>query len=171
MTFWTIQSLEAWDQAVTSGYLVGNPKYIDKDWLVSYRWMMNEMKKRLIYYKGEFPIWLWTKRPDLMIGGRLGKGQQGVLIEAELNKDEVLISDFMAWHIVLNNDYLTLSEEEDNKLANGTFLITKEQSWIRIFEYHEIKQYDYWKGEDILQAVTGRIELSRLKKIKEFTSR
>lgn len=135
-----------------------------KDWLVSYRWMMNEMKKRLIYYKGEFTIWLWTKWPR--IGGRLGKGQKGVLIEAELNKDEVLISDFMAW-----NDYLTLSEEEDNELAKGTFLKTKEQSWIRIFEYHEIKKYDFWKGEDILQAVTGRIELSRLKKIKEFTSR
>lgn len=171
MKFWTIQTVEAWNQAVSKGYLVGHREYIFEDFLDGYLWMMSEMKKRLPHYSGEFPIWLWTKKPDLRLGGKLNRGQHGVLLEVELNHDDVLISDFMAWHIVLSNGFLALTEEEDNEFNKGTLSMTKEQSWSRIFDYQEIKRFEYWVGEEKLQAVTGKIEISRLKKIKEFIER
>lgn len=171
MKLWTIQHKGAWNNAKEKGYLEGNQDYITEGFLDSYKWMMKQMSKRLANYQGNYPIWLWLKRPDLRQCGHLNKKERGVLLEAELNIDEVLISDFMAWHIVLNNGFLALTEVEDKLFEAGKLSMTKEESWTRVFDYKELRKYEYWEGIEDLQAVTGRIEISRIKSIKEFTAR
>ncbi|RXZ81749.1 DUF3841 domain-containing protein [Paenibacillaceae bacterium] len=171
MKFWTVQHINSWNTAKEKGYLEGNRAYIFEDFLDSYMWMMEQMSKRLANYQGNFPIWLRLKRPDLRQSGHLNKKELGVLLEVELSDDEVLISDFMAWHLVINNHFLALTEEEDDLFEADKLSMTKEESWTRIFDYKELKKYEYWKGEENLQAVTGRIEISRIRLVKPFTAR
>lgn len=84
------------------------------------------------------PIWAWAqydglckKRPDLRCAGYLDRGSHGVLIEIEKEPTELLLSDFLLWHYVLNQCYLPERIEDDNDQAN---IVEKEQSWQRIFD-------------------------------------
>ncbi|RJE90542.1 DUF3841 domain-containing protein [Paenibacillus sp. 1011MAR3C5] len=143
MKCWTIQTVEGWNQAQANGFLKGNPECVWPDCMQSYGWMMGQMKKRIPRYEGGFPVWLWTKRPDLRCNGKLPKGERGVLLEVQLDEDEVLISDFQAWHIV----------------------------WERIFDYVELRRYEYWSGKEDLQAVAGMIRMEKIKLLTAFTAR
>lgn len=171
MKFWTIQHIDSWNNAIEKGYLEGNCSYISEEFLDSYLWMMEQMSKCLANYQGNYPTWLWLKKPDLRQSGYLNKKDLGVLLEVELNEDEVLVSDFMAWHIVLNNHFLAMTEEEDELFDAGKLSMTKEESWTRIFDYKELMKYEYWQGKEDLQAVAGRIAISRIRLVKEFTAR
>ncbi|MFD2328176.1 DUF3841 domain-containing protein [Cohnella sp. GCM10020058] len=171
MKLWTIQHIEAWKRAQSLGYLTGNPEYAILGFEDSYAWMMGQMKLKLAQYKQEHPVWLWTARPTLRIGSKLKRGHPGILLKVELEPDEILISDFMAWHVVLNDQFLAFTEAEDEQYDSGKSRITKEQSWTRIFEYEKLRQFEYWEGTDLLQAVTGRIEVSRIKIIREFIAK
>lgn len=171
MQYWTIQTVEAWNQAQALGFLKGNPEYVWQEFMRSYRWMISQMKQRMPRYDGEFPVWLWTGRPDLRFSGRLAKGQRGVLLEVRLEADDVLISDFQAWHMVLNDHFLALTEREEELYDNGALALTKEESWERIFDYEFLQTHDCWSGEQELQAVAGTISLDKLKLLKEFTAR
>lgn len=172
MILWTIQTKQAWKVAQQRGYLVGDVAYVWEDFLSPYLWMMDQMKKRINFYTGEYPVWLWVKRPDLRCSGHLERGTQGILLEVELNPEKILLSDFDAWHIVLHDAFLALDEEEDRLYEQSLVSMTKEQSWERIFDYQSLKQHEYWNTrEPHLQAVTGKIELAQIKSSKEFLAR
>ena len=55
------------------------------------------------------PRWAWYKydetkyRPDLRYSGYLKKGVKGVMIEFEESFENVLLTDFDEWHLVLNS--------------------------------------------------------------------
>ena len=163
--------IKAWNDALASGYLDGKSKYIWDDFLEAYHWMMNQMKNKLPRYDGEYPIWVWVKRPDLRLSAHLKRGEVGVLLELNLDEKDVLFSDFMAWHIVLANEFLSLCEEEDKQYELGQSAISKEESWERIFAYKELKKFDYWKGEEDIQGVTGKVSINNIKHIKTFKAR
>lgn len=99
------------------------------------------------------------------------KGHSGVLLEAELETNEILLSDFMAWHVVLNDQFLALNEEEEELYDAGKLNLTKERSWTRIFEFEKWRGSEYMGNAELLQAVIGRIRVSRIKVIKEFTAK
>jgi len=68
-----------------------------------YQWMMDRMAERLFCRVGTYPIWAWAERsPDLRSTGHLTKGAAGVRIQFYAREDKTLISDFDAWHCVLN---------------------------------------------------------------------
>nr|WP_307564157.1 DUF3841 domain-containing protein [Paenibacillus sp. V4I7] len=142
-----------------------------EEFIHPYHWMMDQMRKRLPNYKGEYPVWLWTNRPDLRYMRHINRGKKAVLLEADLNTEDILFSDFQAWHLVLSNEFLTITEEEDLLIESGHIIMSKEKSWERIFNYKELRQYEYWKGSEDLQAVTGVVPLFRLKHIKTFIGR
>lgn len=81
------------------------------------------------------------------------------LIEVELSENKVLLSDFQAWHYVLN-DYPIIDHEDE--------IIDKELSWERIFDLEYLQQHPDWGTLD-LQGVTGRIYLNQVKSVREFT--
>lgn len=168
MKLYTIQNQNAWYEAQRTGCLVGNKDYIWPDFIEPYHWMMDQMKKKLNDYDGEYPVWLWCEKPDLRYSGHLNKGTMGTLLEVELKEQEVLFSNFMAWHIVLSDGFLSLTEEEDRQYEIGNLSMKKKESWERIFNYNELQKYEYWKGPVDLQGVTGTISLNKVRHLKTF---
>lgn len=123
MQLWTIQPKETWARAEESGVLECNELHIDADkaidnWLrPAYDWMVRQLEQRVKNYpRNKYPIWAWHHpKPDLRHSGHLPRSTSGVRIEFIVSSDRVLLSDFEAWHAVLNCWYLSLSEvESDN---------------------------------------------------------
>lgn len=160
-TYYTIQTDDAWREAQNKGYLIGKREYVYDDWLKPYLWMISQMAKRVKEYNGEYPIWLWTTRPDLRRSAHLERGTKGVLLEMIIPEERVLLSDFQAWHLVLM-DIPILSYEEEN--------IDKEKSWERIFDFDYLMNDSEWGSID-LQGVTGKVSIDEIKLIKEFIAK
>ncbi|MBH5316837.1 DUF3841 domain-containing protein [Paenibacillus sp. GSMTC-2017] len=169
--YWTNQTAEAWEHAQKVGYLVGNAEFIWEYFLQSYDWMMKQMKKRLPEYNGEYPIWLWTEKPDLRRGNHFERGTSAVSLEVEIPNDLVLLSDFDAWHSVLNKSFLALNDEEWELYKRNEMTISKEESWERVFELALLRQSPWWDLEPEFQGVTGKIDLSSVKKVRTFIAK
>lgn len=157
--YYTIQDINAWIEAQHRGYLVGNEEHVLKNFLRPYQWMMNQMQKRIPDYNGDFPIWLWPEKQDLRRSGYKKRGTKAAYLEIEIPENQVLLSDFQAWHCALN-DYPILDYEDE--------IIDKESSWERIFDLEYLKRHPDWGSLDI-QGVTGRIYLNQVKSVREFT--
>jgi hypothetical protein len=65
LRLYTPQAPEALAAADQRGYLAGDPRFIDPDFLAAYAWMRQQMAKRLVAFSGDAQVWAWTKRPDL----------------------------------------------------------------------------------------------------------
>jgi hypothetical protein len=163
MIGWTIQTYDAWITANEKGFLVGKEKFVDDSYLSSYLWLMKQMEKRVPRYRGEFPIWLFQHKPDLRYSGYLPRGTKSVLLKANLEPESCLRSDFMTWHLVLNNITFT----KDDK---GLEEIEKEVSWERIFDFDFLKEVN---GEKYIlpQITTGAIPVKNIKLVKEFIAK
>ena len=92
-----------------------------------YNWLVLQMKKRI----GDppegviYPVWAWhTQRwkrhkPDLR-SERWANGYDGekfVCLEIEVPDEQVLLSDFDLWSLILLDSIITETEEEDHKLT------------------------------------------------------
>ena len=164
--YWTIHPVEAWVQFQRQGFIVGDPKYIHEDFIGPYRWMMEQMKKRLPDYRGEYPVWVWPRKPDLSQPGHLPENTKGVCLELELDDKNVLLSDFDAWHCVLNNWPL---EFEDNEFGENPDQDTITKSWERIFDYQTLWQHPDWRtSTNKLQGTTGKVSIDHVKKVIPF---
>lgn len=159
MKFYTIQKLKAWNEAKLKGFLTGDNNYIDKEWFLdSYTWMMNQMSKRLPNYKEEYPVWLWLSTDNISFSELLQDNY--VLLEVKLDENQVLISNFDAWHFVLNDSHF---DEEDTS-------ITKEESWEYIFNKEKLAKWNYEFEKEDLQEVIGRIDCKDIKVLKYIVS-
>lgn len=167
--YWTLQNENAWEIFREQGYLEGIREYAG--YPDEYQWMMKQMKKRLLNYNGEYPIWLWPKKPDMRSTGHFNSQTRCVRITLELDDKDVLISDFMEWHIVLNDGFNADNEQEYDDFYAGRLSITKEESWERIFDFQRSQDPEWVGTRDWLQGVTGRVLLNNVKKVEQFTSR
>lgn len=132
MRLWTIQGIEIYKQMQRDGVaFCTKPEWSDDEkFMKAYRWMVEQMKQRI----GEppindikYPIWAWyqynsakSKKPPRSYLDI----QEGVsaYMEIEIPDDEVLLSDFMNWHNVLNQFPLT----DWKKINKKTDLLEKE---------------------------------------------
>ncbi|KWX73525.1 DUF3841 domain-containing protein [Paenibacillus jilunlii] len=169
--YWTNQTIEAWKKAQDIGYLVGNSDFIWGEMLRDYHWMMSQMKKRIPNYLGEFPIWLWTEKPDLRRSGHFNGGTHAVSLEVEIPSEQVLLSDFDAWHCVLNDSFLALDEAEWEAFYRNELKMSKEESWERIFNLELLRESPWWNSEPHLQGVSGKIKISHVCNVREFIAR
>lgn len=198
MILWTIQSIDAWKELQVSGILRCYDQFVEIEDYVAYKWMIEQMEKRVSVKRPEnaFPLWAcyqWDgeqhKKPDLRSSDHLPKGQKGVRIEFQINDHLVLLSDFDLWHFVLNYWYLPQStangELFEAKLAeNGLSffqskplpdpafyeIITK--SWERIFDIEwEEKDLTVPKVQKSIQATFWELRLKEVRRVDEFTSR
>jgi hypothetical protein len=147
--------------------------------------MAEQMKKRLPGCSGRFPLWAWYKpRPDLRRSGHLERGTPGVRLELLVPASRVLLSDFDAWHCVLNRWHLSLTEEEDARWESrlpkgyrpGSELPPELErelraSWERIFDLELVAKSGWVAKEQWVQAVLERIELADVVGVKEFVAR
>ncbi|MBY7114874.1 DUF3841 domain-containing protein [Bacillus sp. 17RED48] len=168
-TFWTIQSVEKWNEVKSIGCLTGTSDHVWPEFIEPYKWMVQQMNLRVKNYTQEgYPIWLWANRPDLRRCGHLGKGERGVLLKIEIDDERVLLSDFEAWHFVLNGVYCNIEAEDDNNLDLSPESIQK--SWEKIFDLDYLYNHPEWNN-CIIQGVTSKVFLHEITLAKEFTSR
>ena len=171
---WTLKPIEVWDNYKATGVLQGDGRRVWRSFLPSYRWIMEQMKKRLPEYTGRFPVWTWYQpKPDLRGSGHFNRGTKAVRIECIVPKSRVLPSDFDAWHCVLNQGYLYLTDEEEQfwesrlpdpfcRYENLSPDIQAEMrlSWERIFDLELMIKSDWWTSDkQHLQAVIEKIYL------------
>lgn len=107
-------------------------------------------------------------------------------LELELDPVEVLLSDFDAWHAVLNRGYLALSEEEDEAWYQRFEAAVPDRwawplpepwhsdilsSWERIFDLETLAASEYWCGERYIQATFEALRLADVRKCTPFVAR
>lgn len=193
MRLWTIQPFEVWEELNRKGYFICDPKkadYIsDKEWNFkeSYDWLVNQMELRIGRRpKGvSYPIWAWYmrdwkhKKPDLRNVGLGTKGEKSVCIEIEIPNNQVVLTDYDAWHYVLNNWYFdnsTCEEEWEklhnkfDKLSNEKQKIVREQSWQKIFDISPYESSWFQRGRYV-QATFWTLYLKDVKSVQFFIAR
>ena len=102
------------------------------------------------------------------------KGGQGVRIELMLPQEQVLLSSFDGWHAVLNNHFLSLTDEEyeqhasmETALSANALKRAKQKSWRRIFDLSLLPDPAVYE----VQAVFWRLEMAAVTKVDYFTAR
>lgn len=116
----------------------------------------------------------------------MAKGTKGVRIELELDPQEVLLSDFTAWHCPLNNCFLSVNEAECEQFDREEREVGYDgrgprpeplqsrvfASWERIFDL--TPDCRDWRGRfrarDI-QATFWELRLSDVKDVTFYTNR
>ena len=136
MKLWTIQTIEVYEEIIKNGvyhcdpgksdllkpfdYDLENGHQMNAQFFDAYSWMAFQMRKRI----GEppngviFPVWAWfqydkERKPDLR-RERWSNGCPGetlVCINIDIDDSRVLLSDFSAWHHVLNKWPLSYTEK------------------------------------------------------------
>ena len=158
---YTLQHAAAWEAATARGYLTGEPLYAEPYFMRSYGWMRFQMSERLTAFSGDFPIWAWLKRPN-MRQWHFDK-EPGVMIVADVPLARLLLSDYDAWHAVLNNWWVSISEEEDDRFEKDG--VIPSETWPRIFDIlgSEPGLDRRWAGSKAyLQACVDRIYLDEV---------
>lgn len=161
--YYTIQTLGKWEEAKKKGYLKGDGRYAWRSFLNPYHWMIQQMNKR-IKHDNSFPIWVWLEKPDMREEKCIKKDI--VRLTIKLDDAKVLVSDFLAWHNVLNNGYCSLSEEEDDMFQEQNK--PKEETWERIFDLKLLKNSWISCQDQELQGVVGKIDMKNIIKIEYF---
>lgn len=151
-----------------------------------YQWLVTQMKKRI----GEppegvhYPVWAWHtenwihKKPDLRSHRWHSgvSGEQFVCIEFDIDENEVLLSDFDAWSIILLDGFITSSEAEDNELSNQmeqmpfeeqNFL--RKKNWERVFDLTPLEN-EWMTNGKYIQATFWELKLEQIRKIRFFTA-
>ncbi|WP_338586967.1 DUF3841 domain-containing protein [Paenibacillus sp. Y5S-9] len=169
MIYWSMQTLEVWKQAQETGYLEGSSEHLM--FPKQYIWMMEQMKTRLPNYKGEYPIWLWIKKPDMRSTAHFEGGTKCVRLTIDLKETDVLISDLDRWNLVLNNGFCSDNEHEEGEFNKGILEMTKEESWERIFDLNRAVDVNWTGNGAWLQGTTGRIYLEKVKRVEQYISR
>jgi hypothetical protein len=89
------------DAAHVRGSEVSSPEFA-----AAYDWMRWQMHRRIDGYTGRYPMWLWARirRYDLtsLVRHSAAEFPGQVLLTLRVPAGRVVLSDFMAWHSVLN---------------------------------------------------------------------
>ena len=148
----------------------------------NYEWLISQMIKRIgpppegVVY----PVWAWykqngkRKKADLR-GERWGYGpgnEDYTCIEFEIPEDQVLLSDFDSWHIILNNGLFSDSEEEaDQKDAYFESLppaeqkIYKEKNWEEVFDITPFEN-DWTRRGDWVQVTVWKLRKDMIRDVR-----
>lgn len=188
MRVWTMQPIEVWEQLERDGTFCCDEKFAEnaKDFKDSYAWLIEQMDKRINHpSECNLPIWAWyrydwvNKKPDLRHTGFGYKGEKSVCIELEVPDNEVLLSDFNAWHYVLNSCWYddSKNEEEWEQLHDWFDNLPGEEreklrieSWQKIFNIEPVRS-EWASNGRFVQAVFWEIKKEYIKKVQFFTAR
>ena len=133
MRLWNIQGIEIYEQLKRSGVAYcTKPQWGDDPiFMYAYQWMAKQMRQRI----GEppidgieYPIWAWyqydsaKKRKPTRSLGNIPEGLSAYM-EIEVPDKDVLLSDFDAWHCVLNQGPI-----DDWKSISKTIVVLEKES-------------------------------------------
>ena len=143
MRLWMIEDMEFVKAALANEVLYCTWDHVERDFAQAYLWMMQQMSARGIECNNP-PMWAWQRWNDDSHKPVLVKGEYAC-IELEVPDELVLLSDFNAWHGVLNGWYCSYSKAEDdlvNKYGDPAPEVIW-ASWPRIFNLN-IRTPDGW---------------------------
>ena len=182
MKFWTVRLSNELNK---NNILVSDSAKVDSNRHRAYDWMANQLRVRVGHPppSATYPIWVWKycygtlkPRPDLRTRCLLPKGTAGVLLELDLPENQVLLSNFDAWHAILNNHHYSPNDAEYEKIealsalkgSNHPDLIQlKEASWERIFDLSLIPDPEIYA----VQGVVWQVPIESIEKTTFFTAK
>lgn len=189
MRLWTIQPPEVVDIIEKTGRFSCEKEKSEnyRDFHAAYLWLAEQMDARKIYHPEGLilPLWAWHtrdwkhKKPDFRTTGLDTPGKRCVCIEFEIDDSQVLLSDYINWHVVLNNSYFNdaYSEEEWDKQEawydslNGVEKdLVMHDSWQKVFDVEPYENDFFSKGKYI-QAVFWVLKKDMIRDIRYFTAR
>lgn len=169
MKLWTIQPEEVYNLIMTKGIYRCNglKSELINEWNygVAYDWISQQMRNRIgLAPEGvKYPVWAWHtmnfkhKRPDMRKSEFRHIAKPYVLMEIEMPDNDVLLSDEVSWHFVLNDVYYpdAESEEEFDRVYNLYETQShdiqhqmKHESWNKVLDIGFHSEYN-WRDEYI----------------------
>lgn len=188
MKLWTIQPYNVYEVIKSTGIYRCKPSLSSllemEEFVNAYEWLSKEMKKRIGNPPSDvkFPVWAWYKidgknhRPDMRTCD-MRVFEKSVLMEIEIPDNQVLLSDFDLWHIVLNDmifykaDFIpNISDEEwnletDKEDAYYNSLSAKEKT---VYKENSWKKVIYTNTDmlsDFVQATFWELKKEQIKKV------
>ena len=183
MRIYTIQSIQTWHALRQQGVLRCDAERVWDGYAAAYDWMRSQMAKRIPGYGGGYPIWGWYRPKQDLRSWRHRWKEPSALLIAEVPAERVVLSDFDAWHMVLNTGYLSLTEEESDYYENHVLPAARyedmprqyqaivEANWERIFDLEALSRSPLWtiEGQDpCIQACVEHVELTEVVRAKPF---
>lgn len=187
MILWTIQPEEVYQEIMEDGvYHCDFKRSVMYDWKEAYDWLVKEMKKRIGPPPANvsYPVWAWyqwraeKKKPDLR-SERWGYGSKGdkyVRLEIDIPDEAVLLHDFDAWTIILNEGLLSETEAEDNLLEKQYAALDesgkrrmKYKNWQRVFDISPLRNEWIVRGDSI-QATFWELRKDQIQKVQFFVA-
>lgn len=173
---WTIQPLRVWEQLQERGQLFAEPDLATMDFIEAYDWMKGQMRQRLPRYQGHYPWWFFIGKKHDLKSWYNDVDEQAVRMEMAFEKEDILISHFDAWHMVLNNTYLPVTAEEDDEFERRAKSFSKahkekliRNSWERIFSPDLLTSSDWSEG--VLQGCVGALDIESVLKVELLAKR
>ena len=189
MKLWTIQPKNVLDILETDGIFrcdIAKSSFCNEYIRPAYDWLVEQMSREIPIPEGvRYPIWAWYKRdgkrykPDLRNTGYGAHGDEMVCLEVDIPDNEVLLSDFDAWHFVLNRMYLddSMSEEEWERtkayfdsLPHDRREQVMRESWSRIFDISPFKN-DWRTRGCYVQATFWELCKEQIRRVQHFRAR
>lgn len=188
MRLWTIQTAAAYKELNEKGILRVPDELTDKDFRRAYDWLVGEMCKRIgPPPKGvNYPLWAWHTsngehvKPDFKDVNYGEDGETMFLIEVEIPDEQVVLTDYNAWHYVLNrwwNDDSTCEEDWEERHAWFDSLPIAEQkrvtvaSWQGIFNVTRFNLGKWRSNGYWVQATFWELRKENIISVDEFVCR
>lgn len=193
---WTIKPLSIYEALLENGEVaVFESEFANSDpkFLYGYEWLIDQMKRRIgeSPHPNQYPMWAWFQwmnynqnKPD-MRKYWLEKGEKNVRLTIEMDRKDVLLSDFELWHnvfchqipVIADPNFLKTIPEDDLPYlgySETSFpdLSEKHQNlikstWDNIFN---LNISESWHSKSI-QATFWNLRLEDVKKVELFTGR
>ena len=186
MKLWTIQPEKVFEEIQTKGFYHCDIEQTSKNWLMQYDWLVSQMKKRIgLPPSGvKYPVWAWKRwrkdrvMPDLRFERwNCGcKGDKFFRLELEIPDEKVLLSDFDAWGIILNEGLLSETEAECEELRRIYKLLSpdkqkemRNKNWQGVFDITAFEN-DWCERGYSVQATFWELRKEQIRKVKKFIS-
>lgn len=191
MRIWTIQPLEVWESLSAQHLLYVQPEKLKYGGYLprSYKWLRQQLRKRMTGYLGHFPWWGYCRKPDLRQHRHvLRKGDRAVRLELEVDGEAVVTFPCWAWHRVFCEDYLAFSQEQYDRWITGFRGAVRDEdlwpppdpwrseleiSWERLFAV-ELPPLDwdkssFWVQREYFEGVFETLRVDDVRRIDRFT--
>lgn len=123
-TVWTVQAAEVLDELDDLGVIRVHPEHADPDFAEAYQWLHQQMISRGLMGQDDWPLWGWAdiEQGDLALHLEDARDAE-VAIRVEVPEERLLLSDYDAWHDVLNHHPCLDHAEREDFLARADHAI------------------------------------------------
>ena len=189
MILWTFQEEEIYQSILETGKYICDPEkstMLDLDIKPGYDWLVMQMKERV----GNppegvtYPVWAWYaqksqhQKPDLRTERWCygNGGEKYVCLEIEVPDEQVLLSDFDLWGLILLDALISETEAEDTEFEKIYEALSPEkqfemkyENWKRVFDVSPLDNEWIRRGEWI-QATFWVLTKDMIRKVRYFTA-